>query len=167
MQGIEIGGRYLHARSLKPVTLRYRGYLPSDEGHKGEQEWLGIEYDDSKLGKHSGTYGGKKVFHTEQEGSGAFIKSTRGALEHGRTFVEALEERYGAVDPTSSAGVGTSGQVKLGTSGILVEAPNIDTVERRIGQLEKLREIGLDGYWVRSLGGDPLIREKLRARLKS
>lgn len=150
--------------------------------------WLGVEYDDASQGKHSGTFEGISVFRTRQEGAGAFIRLKSGnELVEGLTFVLAVEERYGRISSSSSepdAGPrdhadtastdetsgGTQGheQFLLGSSNqaIVVEAPGLAEVQKRIGKLERLREIGLDGAWSSSLGADEETKEALRARLK-
>ena len=159
-----VGNRYLHGKSGYPLTLRWKGCLPFTQDG---QLWLGVQYDDPFRGKHDGVYKGRQLFQTTMKGSGALIKASKGVLKSGPTFVQALEERYGPVDPTSEGpGDSVAGKVHLGSSGIVVDLPGIDEVKKRIGRLERLREVGLDGYWVSTLGGDANTLELLRARLK-
>lgn len=159
-----VGERYINARSRQPLTLRYIGPLPGTDA-----TWLGVEYDDPALGKHSGEYKGERYFNTTEPGAGAFIKYHPGSkpLDLGSELVAALQERYGALDGEGGA-EGRQGQdtVLLGDSGIVVEAPGMKDVARRIGRLERLREIGFDGEWVRTLGGSEPERRMLKERLK-
>jgi hypothetical protein len=182
----EIGKRYLHAKTLLPLTLRYIGPLPPSDDPSSSQIWYGIEYDDASKGKgHTGVYEGIQVFHSRQEGAGAFVKAGKrkrggddGVLVPGKTFTEAIEERYGSIsplalntsaasqgDPSSTNSMGST--VVLGSSrnAIVVEAPGINAVQQRIGRLEKLRDIGLEGNWVCGVGGDalrPILADRLR-----
>lgn len=163
-----VGRRYLHGKTLRPVTLRYIGTLPR-EGATTSQIWLGIEYDDPSFGKHSGHYEDDQIFNTRLQGSGAFLKATKGALKRGKTFIEAFEERYGPINPIEAPVEPVERAVEivnLGNSGIEVEAPGMADVQKRIGKLEKLREISLEGEWVTELGGDGALHARLRERLK-
>jgi hypothetical protein len=197
LQEHHVGGRYLHAKSLAPLTLRYIGPLPgtavlhpaessasasaASSSAKARTEdtedlWLGVEYDDPSRGKHSGTYGDAKLFSTRQEAAGAFVRYKPGVLVRGKTFVQAVEERYGMIHPevqppqrSSSSPDPTRGdRVTLGSSGgvIVVQAPGLDAVQRKVGRLERLREMGLEGEWICSVGGDESTRRLLRERLK-
>ena len=176
-----IGGRYLHGKTRHPLTVRYIGPLPPsnaslpcpDSGSSSSQPlWLGVEYDDPAHGKgHNGTYQGHEVFESRQEGAGAFIKLGPDALSTGRTLVEAFEDRYGpilldTVSPNTIDEVAVDVSVKLGTSGIVVEAPGLSRVQRKVGQLERLKEVGLEGEWVSELGATEGQIRALRARLK-
>jgi hypothetical protein len=176
-----VGGRYLHGKTGRPVTVRYIGPLPPStatpssqpEHDTGVTIWLGIEYDDPAHGKHSGTYKDVQVFECRSEGAGAFLKASEGVLIPGISFVEALEERYGAILPddtpsrTKSSDDEVIGdRVQLGTSGIVVDAPGMQAVRARVGRLEKLREIGLENEWVSHLGEDEQKRVVMADRLK-
>jgi hypothetical protein len=182
----EIGKRYLHAKTLLPLTLRYIGPLPPSDDQSSSQIWYGIEYDDASKGKgHTGVYEGIQVFQSKQEGAGAFVKAGKrkggdgdGVFVRGKTFTEAIEERYGSIsplalntsaasqgDPSSTNSVGST--VVLGSSrnAIVVEAPGINAVQQRIGRLEKLRDIGLESNWVCGVGGyalRPILADRLR-----
>jgi hypothetical protein len=176
-----VGQRYLHGKTGRPVTLRYIGPLPPStatsalhsEATTGGTTWLGIEYDDPAHGKHSGTFKDDQIFQCRNDGAGAFIKASKGVLLPGASFIDALEERYGAIMPEA----GSSGsrpidaealeeKVQLGTSGIVVDAPGMQAVRARVGRLEKLREIGLENEWVSHLGGDGAKRAAITVRLK-
>lgn len=199
---VEVGRRYLHGKTRSPLTVRYIGPLPptltkgpgsnaerigetSHDGPSRLDNWIGVEYDDPSKGKHSGTYEGRQVFKVRREGAGAFIRDKPGALIPGKTFVEALEERYGAIagyvgdnpasidtrpGETKEDGVALkpSSQLVLGSSGgaILVEAPNLDRVKRKMSQLESLKQIGFEDEHIIELGGNEDTKSILRVRVK-
>ncbi|EJT51739.1 hypothetical protein A1Q1_06970 [Trichosporon asahii var. asahii CBS 2479] len=169
-----VGNRYIHAKNKAPLTLRYIGTLPP--GSDDSQLWLGIEYDDARHGKHSGTFKDAPVFQTQQHGAGSFVKYTHGSrpLLYGETVVSAIEDRYGSlIDQPDKEEEGAKNReeeaVVLGSSNaaIVVEAPNMDSVRRRIKNLERLREVGLEGQSICALGGDNERRSVLKERLKS
>lgn len=162
-----LGGRYVNAKTRQPLTLRYIGPLPPSSATAGAQ-WLGVEYDDPTHGKgHSGTYQGVQVFRTEQEGAGAFIKVRDGKeLEGGKTLIEAIKDRYDLASDQPDTTIETGRGVALGNSGIMVEAPGLDDVQRRLKRLERIREIGLEDQFISRVGGDEADRMIYRDRLK-
>jgi hypothetical protein len=171
-----VGKRYLNAKNNQSLTLLYIGPLrptnPSEGGSgSSSTQWLGVEYDDPKYGKgHSGTYEGIQIFQTRQEGAGAFIKLRTGnELVEGKTFVDAIRERYGYGFGLESDGHGEDMQsVVLGSSSsaIVVEAPGMDGVTKRLRSLEKLRQIGLENEYICGVGGTEEERRDLGKRLK-
>lgn len=169
---LRTGYRYLQAKNGQPLRLRYIGPLPPSSA-EASQIWYGVEYDDPSRGKgHPGTFEGTAVFHTQQEGAGAFIKAgPKPIFEQGKTFLQAVADRYGALNPEvgaiSSSSVDESILLGSSNSSIKVEAPNIQDVQKRVGRLEKLREMGLEGEWVNGVGGDEEMRRKVRERLGS
>lgn len=160
-----INKRYLNAKTDEPLSLRYIGTLPDTD-----TTWLGVEYDDPTRGKHSGEYKGSHIFQTAQPGAGAFIKSPPGScpLKQGPTLVEALQERYGSLaGAEQTQSTAELEAVTLGSSnGIIVEAPGMADVRKRISRLERLREIGFDGEWVSELGGSEEERRLFKDRLE-
>ncbi|KAI9320847.1 CAP Gly-rich domain-containing protein [Dichotomocladium elegans] len=67
MTAIQVGDRIQIAENL--ATVRFVGLV---EGTKGE--WLGIEWDDPKRGKHDGTHQGTRYFtSTRQATSSPFL----------------------------------------------------------------------------------------------
>jgi hypothetical protein len=189
IDNLRLGGRYLHYNTSHPLTLRYIGPLPpaqtndpTDASSSSVTIWLGVEYDEAQYGKgHSGVYKGIEVFECRQPLSGAFIKYSPGVLIRGPSFVQAIEERYGSISthrdgahvqsqaPTEAGAAGAESEtVQLGNSGIVVEAPGMKGVQKRIGRLERLREIGLDNDHVGSLSTDGeeakvmVLRERLK-----
>ncbi|TXT10560.1 hypothetical protein VHUM_02065 [Vanrija humicola] len=166
-----INNRYLNGKTQHPLTLKYVGPLPP--GAASSTTWLGVEYDDPAHGKgHDGVYKGEQVFQTRQTGAGAFIKYAPGVLLSGTTLIEAVQERYGPLVPSDADADAQSSapgadDVVLGSSNaaIVVEAPNLDGVRRRIGQLERRKEIGFEGEWVAGLGGSAEERRVFKERL--
>lgn len=161
-----LGKRYINAKTRQPLTLLYIGPLPPQtgggtSGPSSSPIWLGVEYDDPTYGKgHSGTNNGIQIFQTRQEGAGAFIKVKTGdELMRGKTFVEAINERY-------SVGNGMESVVLGSSNAVVVEAPGMEGVSKRLSTLEKLRQIGLEDELICGVGGTEDERRNLGVRLK-
>jgi len=98
----EIGCRVKDENDFKG-TVRYFGPIV---GVKGNEMWLGIEWDDCSRGKHDGSHvdgnGISTRYFTCQNGGGSFIKPHKVFL--GKKLDVALQERYVKVDaPTTVA----------------------------------------------------------------
>ena len=161
-----VGKRYINTKNRQPLTLLYIGLLPPSDagetsGPSASSIWLGVEYDDPSQGKgHSGTYNTIQIFQTRQEGAGAFIKyKTGNELQEGKTFVQAINERYALGGGMESVILGSS-------NAVVVEAPGMDGVSKRLSNLEKLRQIGLEDELICGVGGSEEERADLRSRLK-
>lgn len=110
----QVNKRYIHTESGLPLTVKYVGPLPPTSTHKPDVSadsptWIGVEWDDPKRGKHSGTYQDQQVFRTRIPGAASFLKfkatkrlrsasedaSLRtGMLDAGKGFFQAVYERY-------------------------------------------------------------------------
>ncbi|KAI8820758.1 uncharacterized protein EV422DRAFT_578604 [Fimicolochytrium jonesii] len=113
-------------------TVRFHGVLPGSE-----QRWYGIEWDDATRGKHSGTHNGLQYFTTRDAGSGSFIREGKLTSEcFGRSFLDALAEKYQAQQPTDST-------VLLGGDGVAVETVGWEKIAKKVSNLKQLREVGL------------------------
>jgi len=163
---LEVGKRYINTKNRQPLTLLYIGPLPPNNagetsGPSASSIWLGVEYDDPSYGKgHSGTYDNIQIFQTRQEGAGAFIKvKTGNELQEGKTFVQAINERYALGGGMESVILGSS-------NAVVVEAPGMDGVSRRLRTLERLRQIGLEDELICGVGGCEEERATLESRLK-
>ena len=161
-----VGRRYINTKTRQSLTLLYIGPLPTNEagetsGPSASSIWLGVEYDDPTHGKgHSGTYNNIQIFNTRQEGAGAFIKyKTRTELQEGKTFVQAINERYALGGGMESVILGSS-------NAVVVEAPGMDGVSKRLRTLERLRQIGLEDELICGVGGSDEERRNLGSRLK-
>jgi hypothetical protein len=173
---LAVGKRYINTKNNQSLTLLYIGPLPpSNPSERGSSssttQWLGVEYDDPEFGKgHSGTYEGLQIFQTRQEGAGAFIKLRTGnEFVEGKTFIDAIKGRYGYGCGLESDGHGEGMQsVILGSSSsaIVVEAPGMEGVTKRLRSLEKLRQIGLENEHISGVGGTEEERRDLGKRLK-
>lgn len=87
-------GSRLRTKGGERCTLRYLGPCPGQEG-----TWLGVEWDEPSRGKHSGTITDKdgvkhKIFQTQVANSGSLIKWNTGQLQIGRSFYQAIQEKY-------------------------------------------------------------------------
>jgi hypothetical protein len=166
-----------------PVTLRIYSYRNDIQARLSippvrsvVTHLYGIEYDDAGRGRHEGVYEGAQVFQCRQKGVGAgtFLLSSKD-LYRGYTFAEALAERYDGEIPGSDDGSGwqradagrdmVRGALKLGTTGIVVEAPGLDGVQSRLKQLRRLQSVGLEEYAICERGGSDETREFLSQHL--
>ncbi|KAF2447974.1 tubulin-specific chaperone-like protein E [Karstenula rhodostoma CBS 690.94] len=150
-----IGKRLSYDNQL--CTVRYIGEV---KGTKGE--WLGVEWDDSIRGKHSGEHGGIKYFEclNKSTTSGSFIRPTR-KPDLGRSFSEALKAKY-APDPVQDPSIHIVFATKPGDnalkkdplarinqpiriSGKEVEEVGFDKIRKQLAQLSELKIVILDG----------------------
>lgn len=140
-QRLSFGGALCSVRYIGPV-----------EGSQASSDWLGVEWDDSLRGKHSGEHQGKRYFHCLSSSSTAasFVRSTRHS-DTPRSFIAALRWKYGA-DLESSTKKGSLGalldQAKATSiifSGKTVEEVGFEKVNQRLGLFQELRTVLLDG----------------------
>jgi hypothetical protein len=110
------------------ATIRYQGPVKGKDG-----EWFGVEWDDPKRGKHSGTVGDVQYFQTRLENAGSFF-STKRSVDFGRGFVEALREKYLANASTAPIDIGTTKDVQM---------IGWEKMESKLARLELLMEVGL------------------------
>jgi hypothetical protein len=70
-------------------------------------------------------------------------------LNQGRTFLEALRDKY--IESTHNEGIES---ITLGSSdgAIEVEAVDMNKVRRKFARLEELKEVGLENYTISSAG---------------
>ncbi|KAF8586092.1 RNI-like protein [Ramaria rubella] len=128
-----VGTRINHNSNLG--TIRFVGPV---DGTKGI--WLGVEWDDSQRGKHSGTKNGKQYFTCNIANSGSFIRPGP-SIVLGRSFLEALSSKYIEIPLEMS-----TEKVMLGSSNgaIEVEAVGMNKVRSKLSRLGNLREVSLD-----------------------
>ncbi|VDK49087.1 unnamed protein product [Anisakis simplex] len=68
-------------------TVRYVGEV---DGYNGE--WIGVEWDDPKRGKHNGTVKGRKYFEARENTSGSFVRAVN--VDRGRSITDEMQCRY-------------------------------------------------------------------------
>ena len=163
-------------------TIRFIGSLqlaPSASTAAGPSgNWLGIEWDDARRGKHWGDYNGIQYFtclyHERDEqasavastsatkadagsssGPASFVRPTASGLIQGISVIHALQEKYLV---TASDGFPASSQhepyirvhySRKNLAEIEIEVPDLDKVARKVSQMDKLKSVGLQG---RSVG---------------
>lgn len=97
MENQRIGSRIRDADGYTG-TVRYVGSVA--HAKKASDVYLGVEWDNKKRGKHDGSCVDKEGqmhrYFTCDETAGSFVKP--GKIEIGRTFLEALRERYVQMD---------------------------------------------------------------------
>ncbi|OJA10199.1 hypothetical protein AZE42_05123 [Rhizopogon vesiculosus] len=149
----------MHLRQDLPV-IGARISLPS--GHVGTVKfvgpvdgttglWLGVEWDDPSRGKHDGIKDGKRYFECRIPNSGSFIRPSP-SISYGCSFLQALNDKY----VEAAHGDGSRETIILGSSNgtIEVEAVDLDKIRGKLANLERLREVSLDGEKV-SIGSEP------------
>ncbi|CED82065.1 Beta-tubulin folding cofactor E [Phaffia rhodozyma] len=131
-------------------TVRFEGLVQGTD-----KPWLGVEWDDPSRGKHDGEKDGVRYFTCRIPAAGSFIRPTSVKIIRPTPFLGTLKTRYrpppvamNSVDSDVSPVEG----VFLGGSNILVEAPNLDKIRRRLMNLVALRTIGVDEEAVAGLG---------------
>jgi len=77
------------------------------------------------------------------------LKATSPSLNRGRTFLEALRDKY--IESTHDEGIES---ITLGSSdgAIEVEAVNMNKVRSKFAQLEELKEVGMENHMISSAG---------------
>ncbi|CAI6247490.1 unnamed protein product [Periconia digitata] len=140
-------------------TVRYIGEVQGTNG-----EWLGVEWDDPKRGKHSGDHGGIRYFECLRKNATAasFIRPTR-KTDTPRSFVEALKAKYASEDfedpdvkivfTTQPGGNARHRPSQLNKpkssiriSGKEVEEVGFDKIRKQLAALSELKIIILDGF---------------------
>lgn len=116
-------------------TIRWIGNLP---------QWgpatlaYGIEWDDPRRGKHSGSVGGTFYFSVKVPLSGSFVKASNKKLRLGRSFADALWETYCGEENVTALGQ----EIVFGLK--TVESLGFEELNERRGKLETLESITLD-----------------------
>ena len=97
MDGFEVGSRVRDADGYRG-TVRYIG--PVAAAKNKTEIWLGVQWDKADRGKHDGSCvdeeGNLHRYFDCPMGSGSFVKASK--VTGGRSFAEALQERYVALD---------------------------------------------------------------------
>ncbi|KAJ7632998.1 hypothetical protein FB45DRAFT_914126 [Roridomyces roridus] len=117
-------------------TVKFVGEVQNTSGI-----WLGVEWDDSKRGKHDGVKDGIRYFTCRIPNSGSFIRPTP-SISYGVSFLYALRAKYVEMPH----GSGSQEKVMLGSSNgaIEVEAVDLDKIRGKFAHLDRLREVSLD-----------------------
>lgn len=114
-----------------------RKLIPSGQipGTKGE--WLGVEWDDPKRGKHDGTYKDRQYFQCRSSHStvASFIRPTRSS-DRERTVLEAVRFKY-------ETDISSRQEVVI-ISGKVAEEIGFDKIAREQSVLSDLRIVLLD-----------------------
>lgn len=95
--------------------------------------------------------------------SGSFIRPSP-SISYGRTFLEALSAKYIGVLQTQHHDAVESYVLGSSKGTIEVEAPGIDKVRRKFAQIERLRELSLDGEGVVSAGDEGQIVQMCKSK---
>lgn len=121
-------------------TVRYIGML---EG-RGEQIWLGIEWDNPERGRHDGMVGGRQYFKTRKKSAGTFLKVEK-LEQRGVYLMESVWKRY--VEEAGDTGFKRERHV-LGGVGGLVDF----RVGEFVGRIEGLVRVDVGSMCVGRIG---------------
>ncbi|PVF92732.1 RNI-like protein [Serendipita vermifera] len=140
---MSVGDRVYHNSNFG--TVRYVGPISGKSG-----SWFGIEWDDPTRGRGNGSVDGVQYFSCSSPTGASFLRTTAPSLQLGRSFVDALRDKY--IEATH--GSDTIESIILGSSdgAIEVEAVNMDKVRGKFAKLESLREVGLEDYLIKTAG---------------
>lgn len=137
-------------------TVRYIG--PVAAAKSAADIWLGVEWDDATRGKHDGSCldsSGNTVRHFQcPPGAGSFVKPNK--LRFGKSFVEALRERYVGLDaPEEVPGDIVPDAFVLTSSGVQksIEFVGEHKIRKR-QQIDVLNKITMRNCSVSTAGGD-------------
>ncbi|KAJ1964605.1 hypothetical protein GGI12_001310 [Dipsacomyces acuminosporus] len=131
--------------------VRYVGQV---DGAKGE--WLGVEWDNTARGKHSGTKDGKQYFSCQKPGPcGSFIRCVE-RISWGQSLLSAVRDRY-IVDINEVNQI-LPGSID-GHRGKL-EAVGFDKIVHEQSNLQSLTVFGLDSLNVYGIGDSEGDEEK-------
>ena len=116
-------------------TVRYIGNLSGTKG-----DWLGVEWDDPKRGKHDGTHKQQRVFDTLSKArtSASFLRPTQKLLVQ-RAVLEAIQYKY-----SPAPGITSNGNGSIEISGKIVEEVGFNEIQQQISQLSQLRVVLID-----------------------
>ncbi|KAG5294921.1 tubulin-specific chaperone E [Histoplasma ohiense] len=159
--GISLGSRLSFEGGL--CTVRYIGEV---KGTKGQ--WLGVEWDDSTRGKHSGEHDGVKYFQCKSKHptAGSFIRPTRQA-DRNLSFLQAANEKYvSELEPMPSGHEDLLSSKPIEISGKIVEEVGFEKIRRLLAELQELRIVLLDGMRVYGVLADEGSREEYENELK-
>ncbi|EEH08077.1 tubulin-specific chaperone E [Histoplasma capsulatum G186AR] len=159
--GISLGSRLSFEGGL--CTVRYIGEV---KGTKGQ--WLGVEWDDSTRGKHSGEHDGVKYFQCKSKHptAGSFVRPTRQA-DRNLSFLQAANEKYvSELEPVSSGHEDLLSSKPIEISGKIVEEVGFEKIRRLLAELQELRIVLLDGMRVYGVLAGEGSREEYENELK-
>lgn len=137
-------------------TVRYIGPVAAAKNPK--DTWLGIEWDNAARGKHDGSCqdaSGKTVRHFQcPPGSGSFVKPNK--VHFGKSFLEALRERYVGLDaPDEAPGDIVPDAFVLTSTGVQksIEFVGEHKIRKR-QQIDVLNKITMRNCSISTAGGD-------------
>ena len=136
-------------------TVRYIGNLSDTKG-----DWLGVEWDDPKRGKHDGTHKQQRVFETLSKArtSASFLKPTQKLLIR-RTILEAIQYKY-----SPASGNTPSGNGSIEISGKTVEEVGFNKIQQQISQLSQLRIVLIDSLSISGLRATDSVQTLVQAQ---
>ncbi|EWC48451.1 hypothetical protein DRE_02220 [Drechslerella stenobrocha 248] len=123
-------------------TVRYVGEVKGTTG-----EWLGVEWDDSARGRHSGNHNGTVYFECRAPGAGSFVRPNR-PHDQPNTFLEGLKEKY----ITNVAASGVPKPIVFGSK--VAEEVGFEKVSKKFSELDTLTRVSLDYMRIKTCDAD-------------
>ncbi len=140
------------AHSSSRATVRFVGAVGDTAG-----TWVGVEWDDPERGRHDGSHGGVRYFHTRSgDGDGgrsaSFVRPKK--LDGGVSLGRAVRERYGEV-AGETAGVDEEvlSGLRKEINAPFLEVVGFDRVNRQQSDFTRLRVVSLRASRVCGLRG--------------
>ncbi|KAH8598971.1 hypothetical protein B0O99DRAFT_650195 [Bisporella sp. PMI_857] len=127
-------------------TIQYIGPVEGTD-----REWLGVEWDDPKRGKHNGENNGRKYFTCKSSSptAASFIAITRNPdLE--QSFIEAVREKYATDIINQPFTIALDKPIEI--SGKTVEEVGFEKIKKQQSQLHELKIVLVDGYRINKAG---------------
>ncbi|KAG0748493.1 hypothetical protein G6F62_001211 [Rhizopus arrhizus] len=148
-ESIKIGTRIQVGKDR--ATVKFIGKVQDTKG-----EWLGIEWDDPKRGKHDGSHKNTKYFECRYPTSGSFIRYQPDKVLFGQTFMQAFKDKYTAEQEENSVNydkASDKGELYWGgNKNLVVETYGFGKVQRSLRQLSNLTIVGLAEEMISSAG---------------
>ncbi|QEO22328.1 hypothetical_protein [Candidozyma auris] len=124
-------------------TVKYIGSLPN---WGDDVTAYGIEWDDPQRGKNNGTLGNTRYFSVDKPNSGSFVKASNKKLRFGRSFVEAVLEKYAGDENVSAL----KREIVFGSK--KVESIGFERLNRQQATLEALESVSCEKTMVQFAG---------------
>ncbi|QQP35556.1 Uncharacterized protein FKW44_023820, partial [Caligus rogercresseyi] len=140
-----VGCRIEDAKGFRG-SVKYVGPVGSTAG-----EWLGVEWDDSGRGKHSGSHEGVSYFLTESPNAGSFVRPSS-KLCPGIGIKDAVEERYGAKGASEEFRPEDMREIQRELKASLFEVVGMDKIREAQKNYWRLNVISLRNLRVQTLG---------------
>ncbi|KAL3420810.1 CAP-Gly domain-containing protein [Phlyctema vagabunda] len=141
-------GQRLSLRS-QLCTIRYVGPILGTTNQN--EEWLGVEWDDTARGKHDGSNNNKRYFEcrSSSKTAASFLKLNRLLPDPPQSFVEAVHQKYATEITNLPAAAAFEQQIMISGSKVAEEV-GFDKIRNQLAQLHELKIVLVDGLRIDS-----------------